>query len=242
MKDYDAYKMRISKVAIFLIGILLLLYPSLSGARINRAAAYCVACGYELVLEQTEHGPKAMCEFPNGEQVDAHDFVAGKVALDRGYCVQNGYEAKHIEDSDICKNCCVCVLEDGTEVEVTELMELDLAETRCGDGTCGIPENFETCPADCPSGGFDGYCDRVEDGKIDPDCEEGEDPDWVAIIPGDLDKDGDVDRDDMNVLLSFRNKPGTVCPECDLDGDWMITVLDARKLVLKCTRPRCATE
>jgi len=61
-------------------------------------------------------------------------------------------------------------------------------------------------------------------------------------IQGDLDNDGDVDQDDLNILLTYRNQPAGVCPECDIDGDGVITVLDARKLVLLCTRPRCATE
>ena len=63
-----------------------------------------------------------------------------------------------------------------------------------------------------------------------------------GAIQGDLDHDGDVDQDDLNILLTYRNQPATECPECDLDGDGVITVLDARKLVLLCTRPRCATE
>ena len=59
---------------------------------------------------------------------------------------------------------------------------------------------------------------------------------------GNLDHDGDVDLDDLNILLTYRNQPSSACPECDLDGDGVITVLDARKLVFLCTRPRCATE
>jgi len=63
-----------------------------------------------------------------------------------------------------------------------------------------------------------------------------------VAIQGDLDNDGDVDQNDLNILLTYRNQPASACPECDLDGDGVITVLDARKLVLLCTRPRCATE
>ena len=59
---------------------------------------------------------------------------------------------------------------------------------------------------------------------------------------GDLDGDGQVCRTDLNIILSHRNQPADVCPECDLDGDGMITALDARKLVLLCTRPRYVCE
>ncbi len=58
--------------------------------------------------------------------------------------------------------------------------------------------------------------------------------------PGDLDGDCDVDRDDVRIVLSHRRQPATRCPECDIDGDGTITVLDARRVVLLCTQPRCA--
>jgi len=65
----------------------------------------------------------------------------------------------------------------------------------------------------------------------------------ASIITGDLDGDCDVDRLDLNILLRDRNKPvsSSLCgTDCDLDGDGIITVLDARKLVLLCTAPGCA--
>lgn len=46
----------------------------------------------------------------------------------------------------------------------------------CGNEVCNINENYGTCPQDCSSGRRDGYCDREEDERCDPDCKE-EDPD-----------------------------------------------------------------
>ncbi|MCK4491911.1 MAG: hypothetical protein KAU03_04755 [Candidatus Altiarchaeales archaeon] len=40
----------------------------------------------------------------------------------------------------------------------------------CGDNICEGDENYLNCPQDCPSGGEDGYCDAVDDGRCDPDC------------------------------------------------------------------------
>ena len=67
------------------------------------------------------------------------------------------------------------------------------------------------------------------------------DPPASSSVKGDLDSDCDVDRLDLNILLAARNTPaaGEDDPR-DLDGDGRITVLDARKLVLLCTQPRCA--
>ena len=80
----------------------------------------------------------------------------------------------------------------------------------------------------------------VNDGELNSE------PDTVVITAngeepalGDLNGDNVVDMADLNIILSHRNQPADVCPECDLDGDGMITALDARKLVLLCTCPRC---
>lgn len=153
-------------------------------AMLNPAAVYCEALGYECITESTEQGEVVLCRLPSGETVDAWDFLRGKVALDWSYCAQQGYEAKHVEDPEVCPDCTLCVLPDGTEVEVTQLMGLSFDETVCGDGTCGLPEDYETCPEDCPSGGWDAYCDGIKDGICDPDCEEGADPDCGAPSKG----------------------------------------------------------
>jgi hypothetical protein len=65
---------------------------------------------------------------------------------------------------------------------------------------------------------------------------------YIQTIEGDLNGDSDVDRDDLTIILSYRNDDASYCPECDMDHDGVITALDARKLVMLCTRPRCAVE
>jgi hypothetical protein len=58
---------------------------------------------------------------------------------------------------------------------------------------------------------------------------------------GDLSGDDLVDQTDLNLLMAALNTAsyGPGDPR-DLDGDGRITVLDARRLALLCTRPRCA--
>lgn len=161
---------------------LILLLPAASALR-NPSAVYCEAMGYNYVIFSSPYGDVGKCVLPNGEAVNAWDFYRGEVALDYSYCAKQGYEAKHVERED-CKSCLVCVLPDGREVEVAELMGLSFEETTCGDGVCGIPENYSSCPQDCSSGEEDGYCDAVKDGICDPDCTKGEDADCAENLEG----------------------------------------------------------
>lgn len=102
----------------------------------NPAAVYCEELGYEYIVESTPQGEMGLCKLPNGETVSDWDFLKGKVAEEYSYCHQEGYEIKTVRDSGTCSKfgtveCAVCVLEDGTEVEVTELMGLEFSCPEC---------------------------------------------------------------------------------------------------------------
>jgi putative hemolysin len=148
---------------------------SLVYALLDPAFIYCKELGYKNIVNVTEGGETDYCQFPNGLSVDAWEFLEGKVAQEFSYCKIMGYEIKTVKNSIICQRllseeCAVCILPNGTEVEVTELMNLSLREGICGDGRCAIGETYFNCPQDCPSGSLDGVCDGVKDGKCDPDC------------------------------------------------------------------------
>ncbi len=60
---------------------------------------------------------------------------------------------------------------------------------------------------------------------------------------GDIDQDGDVDNSDLNLIMSAKNKPSSGTSDArDLNSDGKIDLLDARKLVLLCTRPKCVIQ
>ena len=146
-------------------------------AMANPSVVYCESLGYTYYTKTTELGDVGYCKLPNGNEVNAWDFYMGKVAQEYTYCSKMGYEIKTDEYG------VYCILLNGTEIDEKILMDLNLEETTCGDGTCGIPENYETCPQDCPSGSFDEYCDGIEDDICDPDCTPESDIDCQTTAP-----------------------------------------------------------
>ena len=46
---------------------------------------------------------------------------------------------------------------------------------------CDPHESYETCPADCMSGGMDDYCDEKRDNICDPDCAAEDDIDCAEV-------------------------------------------------------------
>jgi hypothetical protein len=56
---------------------------------------------------------------------------------------------------------------------------------------------------------------------------------------GDLNCNGVVDRKDIEIIKTHRNQPASECPQCDIDFDGRVTILDMRKLLLMCTCSLC---
>jgi hypothetical protein len=64
----------------------------------------------------------------------------------------------------------------------------------------------------------------------------------AAALAGDLDHDGDIDRDDIDIILAALNTPANGPNDArDINGDGWIAISDARALVTQCTRARCST-
>jgi PGF-CTERM protein len=174
------------------IALLLLMIIVPAGAIMNPADVHCSALGYEPVTVADEEGGEwCYCRLPDGETVDSWAFLQGEVATEFGYCAQEGYEMRLVEDPERCglylsDTCPVCVLPDGGEVDVIRLMNLTLFAAECGDGACAYDENTGNCPEDCPPGGIDDFCDGREDGVCDPDCVGSGDTDckYTAEAPG----------------------------------------------------------
>jgi putative hemolysin len=142
-------KVRITAISLLLTAVLsVCILASPAHAEPNIAAVYCKALGYNYSVESTELGEVGFCTLPDKQKVDAWAFLYGEIGLEWSYCAMEGYEAKHVEDSETCVECTACVLPDGTETEVTQLMGLDWAPV-CGDGMCVFPEDSSTCPQDC---------------------------------------------------------------------------------------------
>ena len=94
----------------------------------NPASVYCEKLGYKTVLVETEGGVAGMCRVAEGEEVDEWAFFRGEVAQEYSYCAKEGYGIRTVtEEMDGWEAVyAVCILDDETEVPITELMDLSV--------------------------------------------------------------------------------------------------------------------
>lgn len=97
----------------------------------NPAAVYCDELGYQYIVQEEEGGQRGFCQFPDGSVVDEWKFFIGEEGKEFSYCQKQGFEIKTItsEQCQYASKCAVCILKNGAEVEVTELMGLNLKAT-----------------------------------------------------------------------------------------------------------------
>lgn len=77
----------------------------------NPAAVYCEGLGYRLESRETDAGMDAACIFPDGDECDQWDFLAGRCGQEYSYCLsQGGIRLKVEQDSNIG----TCVFADGS--------------------------------------------------------------------------------------------------------------------------------
>lgn len=118
-----------------------------------------------------------------------------------------------------------------------------------GDGIC---DDVDNCPAKANADQADTDGDKV--GNACDNCPTVANPDQkdsdgngvgdaCQIGKCDIDKDGDIDKVDINRIFALR---GTTVPpspaEADADSNGIINVNDGRACTLLCTRANCATQ
>lgn len=93
---------------------------------------------------------------------------------------------------------------------------------------------------DCDGNGQSDVLDLEQHVAEDVDLNHIPDSCESVSIAGDLDGDSDVDEYDLQTLLKANNRLAVDSNDpMDLDGNGVINALDARRLVLMCTRPQC---
>ena len=139
------------RTLVYYAALALLLAGSVSALR-NPMAVYCERPGYTYTTEQTHSGSTGVCIMPDGSRCFASEFVQGRCGEKFSYCSRKGLELK--TGSGEAK----CVLKDGSEVWVTQLVKEDASlgpyveeklPGKCGNGLCEPNEDPQACPSDC---------------------------------------------------------------------------------------------
>lgn len=136
--------------------ILLLASAMTASALRDPAAVYCNALGYGYSIKETSKGQVGVCKPTASVECDEWDFLRGKCGLDYSFCAKSGYQqkaAKGLEcrGGDPYAECLLCVMPEGWEVEVTELMRLSFEDDPGSIAvSSSMPATASTVPATMP--------------------------------------------------------------------------------------------
>ena len=140
-------------VALVLLAGALIFCPGVV-ALLNPAAMYCTGLNNTYAITTAPGGGQSgTCILPDKKAVDAWKFLEGRVAQEYSYCSLNNYSVHTVTDANLCAGiystrCALCVLPDGSEKEVTRLMNLTFREPNLVIETPSC--NGKTCPVNPP--------------------------------------------------------------------------------------------
>jgi putative hemolysin len=68
----------------------------------NPASYYCIEMGYQLELRDTDDGTLGICKFPDGNECEEWEFLAGKCFVEWSFCQRQGYNIKEGDEMATC--------------------------------------------------------------------------------------------------------------------------------------------
>jgi len=117
------------KKGLIVLGLLVTVLAISAWGFRDPAAVYCSQLGYEYNIKQTAEGDVGFCKFGDGTECPDFDFLEGACGMQHSYCAQKGYQQRAATGNDCGSSdpitaCLLCIMPNGTAVEVSQAMDL----------------------------------------------------------------------------------------------------------------------